>query len=181
MKVQWLLPYLPTLLGPPTHAPLSPTPPHGRVFTSLRNQLLSQPSLCAQNWKERLLNSQLNTGLTVVGHPQAIQRKTTRGNNFKSGFTSMWFKNNSAFVCYRWLSLKGLLSLKHSLNSQSKLIIFLGPSTYLQQSTLGYHLWQYLTSKRQSGQDDSCHLCGSSGDCTACAGGSSIQAPALFL
>ena len=52
------------------------------------------------------------------------KRKTTRGNNFNSGFTSMWFKNNSAFVCYRWLSLKGLLSLKQSLNSQGKLILF---------------------------------------------------------
>lgn len=56
-------------------------------------------ALCSQ--KENPLNSQLSMGLTAVGHPQAIQRKTTRGNHFKSGSTSMGFKNNSAFVCYR--------------------------------------------------------------------------------
>jgi hypothetical protein len=59
------------------------------------------PQSLSLSWKEGLLNSQLNTGLQVAGHPQAIQRKTTRGNGFKSSFTSLGFKNNSAFVCYR--------------------------------------------------------------------------------
>lgn len=74
----------------PTPPPSSShTPPHTEGFSLYSITSLHHNPDRAQNWKERLHNSQLNMGLMVVGHLQAIQRKTTRGNNFNSGFTSM--------------------------------------------------------------------------------------------
>lgn len=74
------------MLIPPCQAPVgSPQPPpssshpHTEGFSLYSITSLHHNPVRAQNWKGNR-NSQLNMGLTVVGHLQAIQRKTTRGN-----------------------------------------------------------------------------------------------------